>query len=98
MPAYLLIQARLTDPVRFRDYAQRAAALVARFGGRYRVLGGQPLQLEGAESDLSTVISEWPDRAAALRFWNSPEYAEIKTLRIGTGAFDVKLLDGLEAA
>ncbi|MBK9953740.1 MAG: DUF1330 domain-containing protein [Rhodocyclaceae bacterium] len=98
MPAYLLIQARLTDPVRFRDYAQRAAALVARFGGRYRVLGGQPLQLEGAESDLSTVISEWPDRATALRFWNSPEYAEIKTLRIGTGTFDVKLLDGLEAA
>jgi hypothetical protein len=60
MPAYLLIQARLTDPVRFRDYAQRAAALVARFGGRYRVLGGQPLQLEGAESDLRTVIPNGP--------------------------------------
>lgn len=98
MPAYMLIQARLTDPARFRDYARQAASLVARFGGRYRVVGGQPQQLEGTESDIRIVISEWPDRAAALRFWNSPEYAEIKTLRVGTGTFDVKLIDGAEAA
>jgi uncharacterized protein (DUF1330 family) len=46
------------------------------------------------------VISEWPDRAAALRFWQSPEYAEARKLREGTGSFQVVLVDaeGIAAA
>ena len=40
--------------------------------------------LEGdMDQGASVVISEWPDKAAALRFWNSDEYAEVKRLREG---------------
>jgi uncharacterized protein (DUF1330 family) len=38
-------------------------------------------------------VSEWPSREAALRFWNSAEYAEAKQLRDGTGSFQVLLID-----
>jgi uncharacterized protein (DUF1330 family) len=44
------------------------------------------------------VISVWPNRAAALAFWTSPEYAEVKTLRAGTGQFQVVLVDAPEGA
>ena len=39
------------------------------------------------------MISEWPDRAAALRFWHPPEYAEARKLRAGTGTIQVVLVD-----
>ena len=41
----------------------------------------------------SMVISEWPDKAAALAFWNSPEYAEAKQLRAGVADCQVLLIE-----
>jgi len=68
--------------------------MVERFGGRYVLMGGGTEVLEGAWSNGGgAVISEWPDRAAALRFWHSPEYVEAKKLRAGTGTFQVVLVD-----
>lgn len=75
-------------------YAPAAAALVARFGGRYvlRAPGGD--WLEGGFGEApSVVISEWPDRAAAKAFWDSPEYAEAKALRNGVADAQVLLID-----
>lgn len=95
MPAYMLIQADITDPVKFRAYAEAAARLVSEFGGRYLVLGGERLLLEGEEAGKKIVISEWPDHDTALRFWNSPQYAAARVLRQGTGTFQVQLLAAL---
>ncbi len=98
MPAYMIVTARISDPQAFRAYAQRAARLVAQFGGRYLVLGAAPQALEGSPADAGAdakwVISEWPDAASARKFWDSAEYAEVKRLREGTGQFEVRLLDG----
>ena len=96
MPAYMIVTARISDPQAFRAYAQRAARLVAQFGGRYLVLGAAPQALEGSPADAGAkwVISEWPDAASARRFWDSAEYAEAKRLREGTGHFDVRLIEG----
>lgn len=95
--AYLIIEARITDPKNFADYAGAAAALVARSGGRYIVMRGEQEWLEGdGDAAARTVVSEWPDRASALAFWNSDEYATIKPLRAGTGTFRVRLVDAAE--
>lgn len=93
----MIIQARITRPERFRAYTAVVPALVARFGGRYRVLGGNTSVLEGQWPEVKTVVSEWPDRASALAFWHSPEYAQAKLLRAGAGEFTVVLVDGLPA-
>ena len=45
------------------------------------------------EQGASVVISEWPDEAAALAFWNSPEYAEAKRLREGLAEVSVLLIE-----
>ncbi len=92
-PAYLIIEARISDPKRFAQYATAAAALVDRFGGRYVVMRGEQEWLEGPGDVARTVVSRWPDRAAALAFWNSPEYAVLKPLRAGIGYFRVRLVD-----
>ncbi len=95
MSAFLIIKAKVTDPVAFRAYAQQAAALVARFGGHYRVLGGVPEVLEGPQDPRKIVVSEWPDTATARAFWNSPEYAAVRPLREGLGEFEVLLVEGI---
>lgn len=97
-PAFMVVQARLSDPVRFAAYTRVVPALVARHGGRYRVLGGDTTTLEGTWPVVKTVISEWPSREAALAFWNSPEYQQAKALREGTGEFTVVLIDGVPDA
>ena len=92
---YMIIFVSIQDRDKFLSgYAPAAAKLVEQFGGRYvlRAQGGHTL--EGAIPDAaSAVISEWPDRDAALRFWNSPEYQEAKVLREGICDAHVVLID-----
>ncbi|MBL0924881.1 MAG: DUF1330 domain-containing protein [Sphingomonadaceae bacterium] len=96
MPAYMIIVAKIADREAFIDgYGKAAAALVSKYGGRYRLRAPGALALEGAFGEgASVVMSEWPDKAAALAFWNSPEYAEVKKLRDGIAECQVLLVEG----
>lgn len=95
MPAYLIVTATIQDRERFiSGYARIAAELLERFGGSYVVRAPGAQLLEGDFGDGgSVVISQWPDREAALRFWNSPEYAEAKALREGIAECQVVLIE-----
>ena len=95
MPAYMIVTAKIADRDAFiNGYGQAAAALVERFGGRYVLRGPGAQLLEGGFGDgASMVISEWPDKAAALAFWHSPEYAEARKLRDGIADCQVLLIE-----
>ena len=68
--------------------------LVARFGGRYLLRGPGAEALEGDFGDgAGMVISEWPDKAAARAFWDSPEYAELKARRAALADCQVMLIE-----
>lgn len=95
MAVFMIIQARISDAEKFHAYTAVVPALVARFGGRYRVLGGATTVLEGRWPEMKTAVSEWPDRAAAEAFWHSPEYRAACALRAGAGEFNIVLIDGL---
>ncbi len=98
MPAYMIVTAAIHDRERFiAGYGAAAAVLIAKFGGEYLLRGPGAECLEGDFGDgASMVISKWPDRDAAKRFWNSPEYAEVKKLREGLADVQVLLIDGPE--
>ncbi|RJF90599.1 DUF1330 domain-containing protein [Sphingomonas cavernae] len=95
MKAYLIITARILDRSAFLEgYAPSAARLVENFGGKYLLRAPGAERLEGSGSDgISVVISEWPSKAAALAFWNSPEYHEAKRLREGIAECEVLLIE-----
>ena len=95
MNAYMIVTAKIHDWEPFiAGYGQAAGALVEKFGGRYLLRGPGAELLEGEFGDgASMVISEWPDKAAAKAFWNSPEYAEVKKLREGIADCQVLLIE-----
>ena len=94
MPAYIFVSAVIHDAKRFAAYGSANAALVARMGGKYLVLGPEGDALEGPPLIGKKVISEWPNKDAALAYWHSAEYAEIRKLREGICDAQVILLDG----
>ena len=93
MGALMIIQAKITNPEQFMQYAAKAPALIEKFGGRYRVMRGAAEQLEGSVDDRKIVVSEWPSMDAAREFWHSAEYAEVKELRAGAAEIDVHLVE-----
>jgi uncharacterized protein (DUF1330 family) len=99
MSVFMIIQAHITAPEKFRNYTAVVPALVARHGGKYLVLGGDTTVLEGQWTpwpDVKTVVSEWPDRASAMAFWQSDDYREAAQLRQGAGDFTIVLVDGIQ--
>jgi uncharacterized protein (DUF1330 family) len=95
MAAYMIVTAKIADREAFiSGYGAAAGKLVEQFGGKYVLRGPGAELLEGDFGDgASMVISEWPDKDAAKRFWNSPEYAEARKLRDGVADVQVLLID-----
>lgn len=94
-PAYLLVTARVTDPVKMAAYARALAAsgLYPRHGGRYLFVGKAAIPLEDWPGD-SVVCAIFPSRAAAQAFWDDSEYQmAVKPLRAGAGEFHVAIFD-----
>ena len=93
MGAFMIIQADISDPKQFIEYARRTPELVTKFGGRYRCMRSEVEQLEGKPDNRKIVVSEWPSMDAAREFWNSAEYAEVKKHREGAAEVDVFLVE-----
>ena len=98
MAAYMMIACRISDRDKFiAGYGKEAAKLVEQFGGEYLVVAPGATLLEGTLEGYSSVaISRWPDRDAAMTFWNSDEYAAVRKLREGIADVEVLLVDSPE--
>jgi uncharacterized protein (DUF1330 family) len=95
MPAYVLVDAKVTDPAQYDEYRKVAPAAIARYGGRYLVRGGATTVLEGEWQPNRIVVLEFPDADAARRFYDSPEYRAARALRAGAAAMNVIVVDGV---
>ena len=64
MPAYLIANVEVTDPVGYEEYRRLAPAAIAAHGGRYLARGGGATTvLEGEFTPHRLVILEFPDMA-----------------------------------
>lgn len=93
-PAYLVVDARSSDPAAMQRYRELAQIAVAAYGGRYLVRGGAYEVLEGAWRPERLVIVEFPSREAARAFYDSPEYQAARAARAGVADFAMLLIEG----
>jgi len=94
MAAFLLAQIDVNDPEAYKLYTAETPGVIQQYGGRFVVRGGNPEALEGELASRRVVLIEFPDKAAAKRFYASPEYQKILPLRQVCSTGRVTLLEG----
>lgn len=94
MSAYLIFAVTITDPAAYGEYVKHTPRVIAQFGGRMIVRGGDPTVLEGKTYGPRVVVIEFPDRPTAETFYHSPEYAKIKEIRLSAGDANGIIVDG----
>lgn len=95
MPAYVLVQVDVKDPVRYEDYKVMVPPSIAKFGGRFLVRGGRTHTLEGTWSPRRLVVVEFPSLEQAQAWYASAEYAEAKALRQATSDSQMLIAEGV---
>ena len=95
MPAYMVVQVKVTDPDKYAAYREAVPSVVKAFGGRYIARGGAVEVLEGSHDGRRLVLFEFPSIEAIKRFWQSPEYAKVKPLRDNAAEVDVWAIPGV---
>ena len=91
--AYMVVDARSSDPERMVEYRRLAQIAVANYGGRYLVCGAPYETLEGGWQPQRLVVLEFPDMAVARTFYDSPEYRAAREARAGVSDFDMLLVE-----
>ncbi|HEX8989082.1 MAG TPA: DUF1330 domain-containing protein [Rhodocyclaceae bacterium] len=92
-PAYLVVDAKSSDPEKMAEYRRLAQVAVEKFGGRYLLRGGPYEVLEGGWRPSRLVVVEFPNQAAAKSFYDSPEYLAARKAREGVSDFDMLLAE-----
>lgn len=81
MPAYIIVDVSIDDPVVYAEYRKLTPDSIAAYGGRFVIRGGAVETLEGDWSPERIVVLEFDSVATAKTWWSSPEYAPAKRLR-----------------
>ena len=94
MPAYMISQIEVTDPVRYEDYKALSPAAIAAHGGRFLIRGGTPELLEGTHDGRRIVVVEFPTMADARAFYDGEHYAKARAARANAAEFSAILIEG----
>ena len=95
MPAYIIVEIEINDPVGYEEYKKRAGATVAQYGGKYIVRGGACETLEGDWKPKRIVVLQFDNMERAKAWLNSPEYFEPRKQRQRSAKTRMILVDGL---
>ena len=92
MPAYIISRTRVNDDDLMQQYRTKALPMVKRYGGEYVARSTAVEALDGIYDGRTLVIMKFPDAKTVRAFWNSPEYQEIRKLRLAATDSDVWLV------
>lgn len=93
---YLIVRVRIDDLEQYKKYMALSPGVIAQFGGRFLVRGGQHVTVEGEEETMRLVMVEYPSYQAAQDCYHSDAYQEIKALRIEAGEAQFVCVEGFE--
>jgi len=81
MTAFFVATAKVKDPTKFGDYAQKAGASMKDFGGEVVMRGQTRKVLTGSADHNGVGIVRFPDLQSLTDWYASPAYQEIVPLR-----------------
>lgn len=81
MKGYVIGEIEVTDQQPYDEYRGQVLATIEKHGGRFLARGGRTDPLEGGWSPKRVVLLEFPSFEQAQKWYRSPEYAPLITLR-----------------
>ena len=98
MPAYIIVDMKITDPEQYKQYIAAAPAAVAAAGGEYLVRGGRTEVLEGDWQPVRVAMLRFPSFEQAKAFYDGELYRAARAKREGTTEFfNMILAEGVAA-
>ncbi len=92
---YWVASVDVHDPAAYKAYIAANAVPFAKYGARFLVRGGAHEAVEG-KFRARVVVIEFPDYAAALACYRSPEYRDAMALRASASTADVLIIEGYD--
>ena len=95
MAAYVIADVEVTNPEAYEEYRPHVPATIEKYGGKYVVRGGTVDTVEGIWSPQRLVVIEFPSMELAKKWYDSPEYTEIRGIRFRNAKSNVIFVDGI---
>ncbi|MCI0415697.1 DUF1330 domain-containing protein [bacterium] len=96
MPAYVIVDIDVQDRIIYEEYKRLAPASIAQYGGKYLARGGVTEVLEGDWTPKRFVILQFESLARAKEWFDSPEYALAKNLRLQSATTHMIVTEGVQ--
>jgi uncharacterized protein (DUF1330 family) len=93
--AYWIARVDVHNDEGYKAYAANNPAIFKKFGGRFIVRAGKFNAIEG-QSRSRNVVIEFPDYAAAMACYNSPEYQANIKVRLPHSQADLVIIEGYD--
>jgi uncharacterized protein (DUF1330 family) len=99
MPAgYVIVEMKISDPERYKEYMSAAPATIAAAGGEYLVRGGRHEALEGDWQPARLAVLKFPSLEQAKAWYDGERYRAARARRAGaTEYFNMVVDEGFEA-
>ncbi|MCU1492242.1 MAG: hypothetical protein JWO62_6 [Acidimicrobiaceae bacterium] len=95
MAAYFIYgRSEITDNTKSLRYGELVTPQIRRFGGEIAVARGNVHALEGDWEPMAVTILRFESREALMAWYDSPEYAPLKQMRLESNIGDVIVVDG----
>jgi len=94
MKGYVIANIEVIDAEGYEAYRSQTAGVIAQYGGRFLVRGGEVEVREGQPGIARFVVIEFPDMDAARAFYGSPEYQAILPHRTANSNGSLFLVEG----
>ena len=96
MKAYVIVDVKVNDPVRYEAYKKLTPASLVPFHGKFIVRGGKSETLEGNWQPERIVVLEFPSSDLAREWWSSGGYEPAKKIRQSSAVTQMLLIEGFE--
>ena len=95
MAAYLIYsREEITDREKSVRYGELAVPQIREFGGEVLVARGNVRALEGDWAPMAVTILRFETTEALMAWYDSPEYAPLKQMRLESNIGDIIVVDG----
>jgi uncharacterized protein (DUF1330 family) len=97
MPAaYVIVEMKISDPERYKEYMAAAPATIVAQGGEYIVRGGKLETFEGDWKPPRLAVLKFPSYEAAKKWYAESDYRQVRAKRAGaTEFFNMVLVEGV---